>query len=375
MAYNVLKGVVDGSVDQHANQEIEGVKVFKSTISASVFYDTDAEAPCVTAADVAITSVDGSPGNAVLTYHGDKKARAHHALTFDGKELITKQVRAHHFVGGGAGIRDIQARHVQGVFTADQIRHGVGLDNVRDTLQIKSAPGLVVDSDGIGIRLNRKGALGFKSNNLVIDLTQCTPITHGGQNLSDDDLFVVADTSRGSVHNTTLVNFYKNYIHPKVPHAAGRPNEIQLKGKGEFDSSANLSYDPSRNVLSIGGKTQTVDLEVENKLVCAGAVVKPVKKIESATYEVEENDYTLVCDTVDSRVVVILPPACNHTGRILNIKKANSKKYKINSLPVVIKTLEGQIDLTDTIELKMNYSSRTVQSDGANWWVIGTKGS
>ena len=29
MAYNVLKGAVEGSVDQHADQEIGGVKVFK----------------------------------------------------------------------------------------------------------------------------------------------------------------------------------------------------------------------------------------------------------------------------------------------------------------------------------------------------------
>lgn len=37
MAYNVLKGIVEGSVDQHADQEIGGVKVFKNTVSASVF--------------------------------------------------------------------------------------------------------------------------------------------------------------------------------------------------------------------------------------------------------------------------------------------------------------------------------------------------
>ena len=55
MAYNVLKGVVEGSVDQHGDQEIEGRKVFTNTISASVFYDTDAGAPCATIKDVAIT--------------------------------------------------------------------------------------------------------------------------------------------------------------------------------------------------------------------------------------------------------------------------------------------------------------------------------
>ena len=51
MAYNVLKGVVEGSVDQHGDQEIGGIKVFKNTISASVFYDTDAESPCATMKD------------------------------------------------------------------------------------------------------------------------------------------------------------------------------------------------------------------------------------------------------------------------------------------------------------------------------------
>ena len=29
MAYNVLKGVIEGSVDQYADQEIDGIKIFK----------------------------------------------------------------------------------------------------------------------------------------------------------------------------------------------------------------------------------------------------------------------------------------------------------------------------------------------------------
>ena len=63
MAYNVLKGIVEGSVDQHADQEISGIKVFKNTISASVFYDTDADSPCATLKDVAIKEIKGTqPG-------------------------------------------------------------------------------------------------------------------------------------------------------------------------------------------------------------------------------------------------------------------------------------------------------------------------
>ena len=68
MAYNILKGAVQGSVDQYADQEIDGIKVFKNTISASVFYDTDAQSPCATMKDVAITHIEGARSGSVLTY-------------------------------------------------------------------------------------------------------------------------------------------------------------------------------------------------------------------------------------------------------------------------------------------------------------------
>ena len=81
MAYNVLKGNVAGSVDQHADQEIDGVKVFKNTISASVFYDTDAQSPCATIKDVAITRIEGAARNSILTYNGGTTATANTRAT------------------------------------------------------------------------------------------------------------------------------------------------------------------------------------------------------------------------------------------------------------------------------------------------------
>ena len=74
-------------------------------------------------------------------------------------------------------------------------------------------------------------------------------------------------------------------------------------------------------------------------------------------------------------VNVILPPACNYAGRILTIKKINDNKHSLRSRPVKVRVQEGSIDFTDEIELKMNYSSRTIQSDGDNWWVVGHKGT
>ena len=87
MAYNVLKGIVEGSVDQHADQEIEGIKVFKSTISASVFYDTDAQSPCATVKDVALTKINGATKNSILVYNGAGEATVNYNLTFSDDML------------------------------------------------------------------------------------------------------------------------------------------------------------------------------------------------------------------------------------------------------------------------------------------------
>ena len=64
-----------------------------------------------------------------------------------------------------------------------------------------------------------------------------------------------------------------------------------------------------------------------------------------------------------------------NSGRVLIIKKTNTDKYKLNSNQIEVTSEEGTIDINDTITIKMNYSSRTLQSDGENWWIIGTKGS
>ena len=89
MAYNVVKGIVEGSVDQYGDQEIRGVKVFKNTISASVFWDTDAQSPCATMKDVAIKKIKGNVNNGLIISDKDHGARTHHNLTYNAdKEIL-----------------------------------------------------------------------------------------------------------------------------------------------------------------------------------------------------------------------------------------------------------------------------------------------
>ncbi len=375
MAYNVLKGTIEGSVDQHGDQEISGIKVFKSTISASVFYDTDAQSPCATLKDVGILHISGTPHNSLLVYTADQTARAPHNLTFNKDELTVPKIVANHFIGKGTLLKELPVDQFVGEIRAENIAHGPGLNNVRGKLQINAGLGIDTTADGVAVALTLKSGLSAKDKYLRVDPACAPSITEGGQNLSDGDMLLVGDESRASLHNTTLGNFYNKYISAKIPQPAGQPNELQLKGKSGFNSSPHLSFDAGKATLTVGGTVDASNIQAHGALVCKGSVVKNIKRITEEKYYVADDDYTLLCDSYSNAITMTLPPACNNRGRILNIKKVNTDKYNIRSFPVVVTVEEGIIDLNDQITLKTNYSCRTLQSDGENWWVIGAKGT
>tara|TARA_R110002110_G_scaffold92226_2_gene240264 strand:+ start:905 stop:2032 length:1128 start_codon:yes stop_codon:yes gene_type:complete len=375
MAYNVLKGIVEGSVDQHADQEISGIKVFKSTISASVFYDTDAGSPCATLKDVAIKEIKGTQPGAILAYDSPGKVQAHYTLKYDGTTLTTRNIVVGSITGSGCGLKELPVDKFDGVIEARYLQHGAGLHNIRGRLQVKATEGLQANKEGIGISLNTKSGLAVKGKHLVVDPTKAEHINQGGQNLSDQDVVLVTDISKNALCSTTLQNLYDGYLHEKVPQPAGANQEIQLKdGKG-FGSSPKFWYDTAQNALHVEGKTSTADMEVEGTLVCKGAVFQNITTITQSHYEVADDDYSLMCDTIDNSITITLPPACNNMGRVLIIKKANTDKYNLRSYPIAVKTPEGRIDITKEIIIKMNSSSRTLQSDGTNWWIIGSRGT
>lgn len=375
MAYNVLKGVVEGSVDQYGDQEIEGVKVFKNTISASVFYDTDAQSACVTVKDVAITKIKGAVPGSILLRSTDKTAIADSNLVFNGKELSTTTVRARNFIGSAEDLINLPVNRFSGKITADYIDIGPGLCNVRGTTQLKASDGIKVSEGGVAIATGANSGLSLKSNKLVIDPSKTNSINLQGQNLSDQDILLVSDVSRSSLNHTTLANLYDGYIKNKISKAAGQKNEIQIKGMSGFSSSPSFSYDIDKSTLKVDGKIDVENINIEGSLNCAGAIVQNITSTNDKIYEIKSDDYTVLCDAEKHPITVIIPPACNNTGRLLNIKKTNTDKYNLRSYPVKIKVNEGTIDLRDEIILKVNYSSRTLQSDGTNWWVVGAKGT
>jgi len=381
MAYNVLKGTVEGSVDQHTNQEIGGVKIFKNTISASVFYDTDAQSPCATLRDVPIRKLLGTSPTTLLTYQGSATMRAEHNLTFDGTDLTTKNIRAQALYGSARGLTDIPTTRFSGSIAASNLELGSTLRSVRGKLQVKPSKGVAVTRDGLSLALDPQGALEFRNNQLSVEPKRCPDISARGQNLSDDDLLIVHDASRGDTRRTTLGNFYDSYINAKSIQPEGPVNSLQLRGRKGLNASAALTFDVKAKILNLDGEAVVDALRVTGDTISqgdtkhGGAVFNNISIIADKKYEVGPQDHTLLADTSETKVTIMLPPACECVGRVLIIKKINSNKYKLASHPLEIGVEEGAIDFRETLTIKHNYSIRAVQSDGTNWWVINKTGS
>lgn len=375
MAYNILKGVVEGSVDQHADQEIGGVKIFKNTISASVFFDTDAQSPCATMKDVAIVSIKGGSTNSVLICDKETGARSHHNFTYDGESLRVHTVKASLFEGDASGITKIPPDRFSGLISANFIKHGPGLQNIRGQLQLNIGNGLICDENQVEVSIGINSGLCYKDKKIVIDPAKTKLINSMGQNLADHDVLIVSDASMGTTNGTTLANLYQNYISSRVPHAAGTKTQIQFKGDSEFASSPKLTFDSVSNLFNVEGKVRADTAYVEGALICRGSVTHNITKTTEQTYEVKPNDYTILCNTEKNKITVKVPAATNNTGRVIIIKKADSNRYKITSNNLTIASEDSLIDISDKMHVKMNYSSRTLQSDGENWWLIGSKGT
>ena len=384
MAYNVLKGNVEGSVDQHADQEIDGIKVFKNTISASVFYDTDAQSPCATENNVAIKKITGSPKGGVITYIGDKEARAHFNLTFDGKTLVTDCASFKNIAGDASGLHNIPSEKLIGKINGERIECGNGIESHNGALRIKKSDGIVATNDGLALELSPNGALTFKNGKVLVDPSSTLSITTAGQNISDNDTMLLYDASRGDLRHTTFENLYSGYINIKAPKAAGSVNAVQFKGTKSFSASDNFTYDSSNSTLNIKGTTKSTSVEAASHLKSNGtteingALYKAIKTISESEYNIQDTDNTILIDISKQDVLVVLPLAKENYGRVINIKVIvqEDQKYKIRSSRVAkIKTSGELIDFTKEIVLKSNYSSRTLHSDGTKWWVTNANGS
>jgi len=381
MAYNVLKGKVEGSVDQHADQQIGGVKIFKNTVSASAFYDIDAKAPCITARDLPIRELSNAAPNGLLVYQDNHVASSHYDLRYHHDILYVPHLAATSIQGDASDLTNVPATKFSEPVPAESLKIGQGLMSVRGALQVKVGDGISCTEDGIDVNVAPRSGLSFKGQRLTLDTKACSDITQNGQNLSDDDTIFVYDESLNQVRSSTLKNLHARYISERVPRPTGDIGSLQLKGRNGFISSNALTFNAQHGVLTLDGTLRSHKIKNDHTaeflgtVRMQGQVCQAIKTVKTQKYSVQDGDYTILIDSGKDKAVVALPPAVNNRGRVLIVKKVNRDKYKLNSGVVKVVATEGKIDIAEEMIIKMNYSSRTLQSDGENWWLIASKGS
>jgi len=381
MAYNIIKGRAGSVVGKNTDQEVGGKKTFLNPVSAYGFYDLQKDSPVATVADLPITQVRGKRYGGIVTFSSQGHLRVDDEMRVSEGVLYAPHIQAGTLKGSAKALKEIPSNEFISPIPASQVSHGVGLRSVGPTLQVNPHMGIKVEEEGVSVDLYHAGGLSYHRKSLTIDPRRSPSIKDNGQNLHDADVLLVQDSSRGDLRHTTLQNLYEGYLKTKVPHAEGGKYNVQFRGNTGFAASPNFCFEPTSNILAINGQINTNtmlvlgDVQIAGTTRMQGAVVANVTTITSKTYEVHDDDYTILADTTKNTVLVTLPPAENHAGRIFNIKKINSNPYKLNSNKLTIKAVGGKIDSAKEIVMKINNSCRVFQSDGRTWWNIGSRGS
>lgn len=145
-----------------------------------------------------------------------------------------------------------------------------------------------------------------------------------------------------------------------------------------------------RMLIMEDGKTGINTLAPNSRLEVGGSLSLPIRNVvasqDGITTNLEDDDYTLVCDmqnlAVSGRILnAILPAAASRKGRIYNITAINLGNQSSN-LDAGVKIYVGSASglllaklqwFTNSGAQMQTFQSRiTLQSDGTNWIIIGS---
>jgi len=379
MAYNIKRGKVPDIVGETGNQRIDG------SLSASSFYDSTRQSRCAVEDNVAIRQLSSDITGGVLVYEGGNVAKSSRILSFDGKVFEAPIIRARCMSGSATGLYDVPANHILGKIPGRSINYGSGLLCHKDTvLDVNTGDGVKVAEDGVAVVVHPNSGLGFQGGRLCVDMLSSLDVQQRGQSLSDVDLLLVHDADRAQVRHTTLKDLYEGYLVLKTPAASGGKNAVQYNNSQKLGGCEEFTYDSKSKLLSVRGRMKALDgqfdrnLQANGDLEINGALYRSIRTVKEAQCEIIEADNTILADTSNNHITISLPPPKDNVGRIITIKKIcrEEEKFKfVSAYYLKIRCESALMDFTREIQIKSNYSVRTLQSDGSRWWIVNKSGS
>ena len=128
---------------------------------------------------------------------------------------------------------------------------------------------------------------------------------------------------------------------------------------------ANSTISLGNATLTLGSATTSVGNLTASNLTVNGFNGAFVAK--TGAYTLAATDGTVTGNASGGAFSLTLPTSVGATGRVYTLKKIDSSANVVT----VATTLSQTIDGTTTRALSLQYDAITVQSDGANWFIIG----
>jgi len=127
---------------------------------------------------------------------------------------------------------------------------------------------------------------------------------------------------------------------------------------------ANSSTTLGNATLTLGSTTTSVgNLTLTNATVNGAALAITTR---TSAYTATATDVTILGNATTAAFSVTLPTAVGATGKIYTVKKIDSSVNAVTVATTSAQTIDGQ----STEPLARQYDAVTVQSDGANWFIV-----
>ena len=238
------------------------------------------------------------------------------------------------------------------------LRYNIGNTGGWDNIAIGSGA-LYRNTEGysniaIGINTLKENTIGY--DNIVIGEDAIHYNTEGFDNIA---LGISAGEyiSNGTTHNET--SSYSIYLGSNTKSlASGDTNEIVI-GYNAIGIGSNTA---------IIGNNSIITTQLQGNVKIGGAINTPIIVI-SGEYTATAFDFTILCSAASAGFGIALPTAVGANGRIYVIKKIDSTVNAITVSGYGTQVIENEATMT----LETQWATRTIQSDNANWFIIGSE--